>query len=184
MQSSCQHRRTPFFWTLFRQIARQKRNTSIAALFCVGRAPATPANANCGESRGGRGRFAKRRTTGARRNGHDCLNAATVLSAALGRAVTLAGRNRPLRRMGRARRNPSPSRAAVDGYRCAPPILRSRTFKERGRRARKFRWSDWFRLRSAFQTQSGHRGLSVSRFACRAVPFREQDAAIVQQPSP
>ena len=34
-----------------------------------------------------------------------------------GFAVTLAGRNRTLRRMGRAQRNPSPSRAAMDGYR-------------------------------------------------------------------
>lgn len=49
------------------------------AFFCAGRIPATPGNANCIESSGGRGRFAKRRTTGPHRNGHDCLNAATVL---------------------------------------------------------------------------------------------------------
>jgi hypothetical protein len=123
MQSSCQHRCTPFFWTPFGRIARQKSKPSVAVLLCAARTPTTPVNANCGESRGGRGRFAKRRTTGARRNGHDCLNVATVRSAALGRAVTLASRNRTLRRMGRAKRNPSPSRAAIDGYRCAPPIL-------------------------------------------------------------
>ena len=34
------------------------------------------------ESRGGHGRFAKRRTTGPCRNGRDCLNAATVLDCA------------------------------------------------------------------------------------------------------
>jgi len=122
MQSSCQHPCTPFFWTPFRRIARQKSRPAAAVLLCAARTPATPVNANCGERSGGRGRFAKRRTTGARRNGRDCLSAATVWSAPSGRALTLASRNR-LRRMGRAKRNPSPSRAAIDGFRCALPIL-------------------------------------------------------------
>jgi len=57
------------------------------ALFCAGRIPATPGNANCAEPKGGRGRFAKRRTTGPWRNGRDCLNAATVLIAPPGLAA-------------------------------------------------------------------------------------------------
>src|SRR2546428_1257451 len=85
-----------------------KMHSSVAALFSAGgRIPATPGNANCAEVKGGCGRFAKRRTTGPRWNGRDCLNAATVLIAPPGLAMTLAGSNRTLRRMGRAQRNPS-----------------------------------------------------------------------------
>jgi len=71
-----------FFGRSLTRIYLQKRNTSVAGLFCAGRTPATPMNADCAEGRGGHGRFAKRRTTGPWRNGHDCLNAATVLDRA------------------------------------------------------------------------------------------------------
>src|SRR5215207_988858 len=87
-----------------------------------------------------------------------------------------------LRRMGRAKRNPSRSRAAIDGFRFALPILQighSRRASERANSDRPITF-----VFNAFQTQSGHRATSVSRFTCRAVPFRDQDAAIVQQPSP
>jgi hypothetical protein len=79
-----------FFGRSLTRIARQNRNFSVATLFARDGTPATPVNENCTESRGGDGRFAKRRTTGPYRNGHDCLNAATVLIATTGRAVTLA----------------------------------------------------------------------------------------------
>src|SRR5438128_10102408 len=67
-------------------------HSSVAALFSAGgRIPATPGNANCAEVKGGRGRFAKRRTTGPRWNGRDCLNAATVLTAVSGLAMNRTG---------------------------------------------------------------------------------------------
>ena len=194
MQGSCQHWCTPFFWTLPTRIELQRRSPSVAVLFRAGRIPTTPVNGNCAESRGGHGQFAKRRTTGPCRNGRDCLNAATVLDCPLGFAMTLAGRNRTLRRMGRAKRNPSPSRAAIDGYRFrlrslsyggqgAPPILQiGHTRRARVTKPQNSDCPTDF-VSNAFQTQSEHRAMSVSRSTCRAVPFREQDAALVQQPS-
>ncbi len=104
------------------------------ALFCGGRIPATPGNANCAEVKGGRRRFAKRRTTGPRWNGRDCLNAATVLIAPPGLAMTLAGSNRTLRRMGRAQRNPSLFPAGeLMGIATLHPSYKSGTLEERGR---------------------------------------------------
>jgi hypothetical protein len=83
-----------------REFDLKKRNPSVAVLFCAGRIPAMPGNANCAQSSGGRGRFAKRRTTGPCRNGRNCLNAATVLEcAARTRDDARRGRNCTLRRM-------------------------------------------------------------------------------------
>jgi hypothetical protein len=176
MQALCQHRCPPFFWTLPTRIDQQIRNPSVAVLFARGRTPARPVNANCTESNGRHGRFAKRRTTGPWRNGRDCLNAATVLDCVGWRAMTSRAEI-ALRRMGRAQRNPSLSQAAVDGYRCAPPILQSGS-KRAGANAqiqivRSLSCSTHFRLnpdmrhvRFAFHVQSG----SVMRQYCNNRP--------------
>jgi hypothetical protein len=176
MQALCQHRCPPFFWTLPTRIDQQIRNPSVAVLFARDGHRQTPVNANCIESNGGHGRFAKRRTTGPWRNGDYCLRGATVPDC----ARNVAGKNRTLRRMGRAQRNPSP-RGPHDGYRCAPPILHA------GRTRRADAQVQIVRLITCSKRISDsirHRATSVSRFTCRAVPFRDQDAAIVQQPSP
>jgi hypothetical protein len=182
MQSSCQHRCTPFFWTPFRRIARQKSKPSVAVLLCAARTPVTPVNANCGERRGGRGRFAKRRTTGARRNGDDCLNAATVLIAMPWPVMTLASRNRTLRRfVGWVERSETHHRRRqpLMGIASLHPSYKSGTLEERAN-------SDGpidFVFEAHFRLNPDIAPCPFSRSTCRAVPFRDQDAALVQQPS-
>ena len=128
MQGSCQHWCTPFFWTPLGELPG-KNALFRSRAFSAGRIPATPVNADCAESSGGRGRFAKRRTTGPGRNGHNCLNAATVLSAAFGRAVVAAS---TFRRMGRAQRTHHSLRQQLMGIAALHPSYKSGTLEERG----------------------------------------------------
>jgi hypothetical protein len=114
MQGSCQHWCTPFFWTLPYANCPAKMHSSVAALFCAGRTPATPGM-----------RTALR--VGAGMDDSQSVElrdhagmAVTVLTlqqcwiALPGLAMMRAAAEIcTLRRMGRAQRNPSPSRAAI-----------------------------------------------------------------------
>src|SRR5689334_9359957 len=68
-----------FFGRSLTRIDQQNRNTSVPVLLARDGYRQRRGMRISTESSGGRGRFAKRRTTGPFRNGYHCLNAATVL---------------------------------------------------------------------------------------------------------
>src|SRR5258707_14082644 len=64
-----------FFGPPLREFDLKKRNPSVAVLFCAGRIPATPGNANCAQSSGGSGRDAQGMNTGSGREVGNTLTA-------------------------------------------------------------------------------------------------------------
>jgi hypothetical protein len=191
MQGSCQHRCPPFFWTPLTRIDLKNTQPFRSRAFCAGRIPATPGNANCAESRGGRGRFAKRSTTGPCRNGRDCLNAATVLDCAArarirwrqqkfahfaGWLVSALARGVKAE----AETHHHPGRQLID---IAFAFSLAAVVKGEGGEALEFSCPVDFILEAHFRLKSDIAPMFVSRSTCRAVPSRGHDETIVQQPS-
>ena len=172
MQGLCQHRCTPFFWTLPTRIDQQIRNPSVAVLF----------------ARNGHRQCRKMRIALRVAAGVDDSQSVELRDRA-GMATTVSARQQcwtmtlaevALRRMGRAQRNPSLSGHKLMGIAALHPSYKSGALEERGARTRKFGGPIDCVLEAYFRLNPdiAPRPLRVPR----AERFRY--AAIVQQPSP